>query len=242
MMTQLNQAYLAPYSLLLQTSPTISTGGLIPQTNGSNLNISQEMLGDLRHLVEGVLKDKEQLNDLLETDGEDVQLWLDVLQMIIELPDVTAELRSSILDMMLRFSKRSGLCPQHLIVENVRMLGDFPIIYGGFGDVWKGKIGEQVVHLRVLRTHVSDGPTLLKECMREAIVWWQLKHPNILPFMGMYYLDKARERPCLVSAWMERGNLVRYLKESPREQVDHSVYIGIHRSFYLHLQTNPSML
>ncbi|KAF9257434.1 kinase-like protein [Marasmius fiardii PR-910] len=123
---------------------------------------------------------------------------------------------------MLRLSKRSGLCPQCLMVKNVKRLGDFPVSGGGFGDVWKGKIGEQVVCLKVVKVYlVSDVQQLLQEYMQEAIVWQQLKHPNLLPFMGMFYLDKGQEQLCLVSPWMERGNLVKYLKVMPREQVDH---------------------
>ncbi|KAL0573289.1 GTPase activating protein (GAP) for Rho1p [Marasmius crinis-equi] len=61
----------------------------------------------------------------------------------------------------------------------------------------------------------------MTEYMREAIVWQQLRHPNLLPFLGMYYLDKAREQLCLVSPWMETGNLAQYLKNTPRDSVDH---------------------
>ncbi|KAG7090226.1 hypothetical protein E1B28_011826 [Marasmius oreades] len=179
-------------------------------------------LDDLRCIVKGVLEDEQRSRKLLETKGDDAQLWLDALQVLGELPDVPSKLRSSILKMMLRLAKRSGLCPQCLMIKNVKRLGDFPVGGGGFGDVWKGKIGEQTVCLKVVKVYlVSDVRQLLTEYMREAIVWRQLKHPNLLPFMGMYYLDKTREQLCLVSPWMERGNLVRYLKDTPREQVDH---------------------
>ena len=45
--------------------------------------------------------------------------------------------------------------------------------------------------------------------MPEAVLWKQLKHPNVLPFLGVF-LDTS-ERPCLVSPWMENGNLTRYV-------------------------------
>ncbi|KAF9257430.1 kinase-like protein [Marasmius fiardii PR-910] len=176
----------------------------------------------IRRVVENVLEDEQRARSLLETKGEEAQVWLDALQVLAEFPEVTSKLRSSILKMMLRLSKHSGLCPQCLMVKNVKRLGDFPVGGGGFGDVWKGKIGGQIVCLKVVKVYlVSDVQQLLKEYMSEAIVWQQLKHPNLLPFMGMYYLDKAREQLCLVSPWMERGNLVRFLKDTPSEQIDH---------------------
>ncbi|KAG7090214.1 hypothetical protein E1B28_011816 [Marasmius oreades] len=179
-------------------------------------------LNEIRRVVETVLGDKQQSRNLLETKGEDAQLWLDTLQVLAEVPGVGDKLRSSILKVMLHLSKRSGLCPQCLMIKNVKRLGDFPVAGGGFGDVWKGKIGAQIVCLKVVKVYlVSDVQDLLKEYMREAIVWQQLKHPNVLPFMGMYYLDKARGQLCLVSPWMERGNLVRFLKDTRKEDVDH---------------------
>jgi serine/threonine protein kinase len=50
---------------------------------------------------------------------------------------------------------------------------------------------------------------------KEAILWNQLNHPNVLPFYGVYYLEEERRRICLVSPWMENGNIVRYLQENP---------------------------
>jgi len=49
---------------------------------------------------------------------------------------------------------------------------------------------------------------------KEAIVWSQLDHPNILSFYGIYYLGREK-RMCLVSPWLENGNLVNYLQENP---------------------------
>ncbi|KAF9259832.1 kinase-like protein [Marasmius fiardii PR-910] len=124
--------------------------------------------------------------------------------------------------MMFRLSKRSGLCPQCLMIEDVKKLGNYPVGGGAFGDVWKGEIGKVKVCLKVVKVYqTSDVQQLSKEYMVEAIVWQHLKHPNLLPFLGMYYLDKARVQLCLVSPWMERGNLVQYLKTTPRERVDH---------------------
>lgn len=50
---------------------------------------------------------------------------------------------------------------------------------------------------------------------KEAILWGQLHHPNILPFYGIYYLDENRKQICLVSPWMTNGNLSMFLKKNP---------------------------
>ncbi|KAK1235176.1 Rho GTPase activating protein [Marasmius sp. AFHP31] len=181
-----------------------------------------EGLDNMRVIVQDVINDRKRYERLLEARGDEAQQCLDALQVLAESPSVNFKLRSLILRMMLHLSKRSGLCPNCLNIKNVKRIGDWPIGGGGFGDVWKGKIDDHVVCLKVVKVYaMSDVQKLLKEYMGEAIVWQSLHHPNLLPFMGMYYLDKAREQLCLVSPWMDRGNLVRYLKDTPREAVDH---------------------
>ena len=154
---------------------------------------------------------------------------------------------------MLHLSKSSGLCPKCLHIENARKLGKYPVGGGSFGDVWKGEIDETLVCLKVVRVyHESDVQQLLKVCillpktwresvdcfarmqdyMREAIVWQQLRHPNLLPFLGMYYLEPTGEQLALVSPWMDRGNLVRYLKDKPRESVDHQALVRCYERLF----------
>ncbi|KAL0566778.1 hypothetical protein V5O48_015224 [Marasmius crinis-equi] len=183
-------------------------------------------LNDVLRMVEDMLGDEQKCRRLLEARDDEAQKCLDTLQLIklADGPNIDDNLRSSILKMMLHLSKHSGLCPNFLFIRNVKKIGAFPVGGGRFGDVWKGKIGEQLVCLKVVKVYLtSDVAHLMKEYIREAIVWQQLKHPNLLPFIGMYYLDKAREQLCLVSPWMGRGDLLRYLNETPREHVDHQV-------------------
>ncbi|KAF9257429.1 kinase-like protein [Marasmius fiardii PR-910] len=200
-----------------EQQPTFKSKIRDPQTSLKPAN-----LDGIRRIVEDVLDNEQQSRNLLETKGEDAQLWLDALQALAELPVIPTKLRSSILKTMLHLSRRSGLYPQCFIISNVKKLGAYPVSGGGFGDVWKGTIGDQIVCLKVVKVYlVSEVKQLLTQYMREAMVWKQLKHPNLLPFMGMYYMDPTCEQLCLVSPWMERGNLVRYLKETPADQVDH---------------------
>jgi serine/threonine protein kinase len=59
---------------------------------------------------------------------------------------------------------------------------------------------------------LNCGLTGIQEFGREALIWRQLCHPNLLPFFGLYYLDN---RLCLVSPWMENGNVMEFLKKAP---------------------------
>ncbi|PBK58537.1 kinase-like protein, partial [Armillaria solidipes] len=49
---------------------------------------------------------------------------------------------------------------------------------------------------------------------REALVWRQLRHENILPFCGIDF-EYFMPRYCLISPWMKNGNVVHYLESHP---------------------------
>ncbi|KAL0575305.1 Rho guanine nucleotide exchange factor [Marasmius crinis-equi] len=182
--------------------------------------------GGLQRLTEQlrcVVEDQTKLREVLEQKGAVAQVWLDRMQQVVDCPNTSPELRSSIFAIMLRLSRNSGLHPKCLSIQNVRRLGDYPIAAGGFGDVWKGAIGEssQPVCLKIVKLYLgSDVEKLSKEYLREAIVWRQMKHANLLPFLGIYRLEQTQQL-CLISPWMEKGNLIQYLKTTRRENVDH---------------------
>ncbi|KAJ7861035.1 kinase-like domain-containing protein [Mycena leptocephala] len=86
---------------------------------------------------------------------------------------------------------------------------------GSYGDVYKGLLCGQTVAVKMMRVfETSDVEALLKEFGREALIWRQLCHPNLLPFFGLYYFQG---RLCLVSPWMENGHIRAFLKKETYE-------------------------
>ncbi|KAG7089824.1 hypothetical protein E1B28_011472 [Marasmius oreades] len=174
-----------------------------------------------------VLEDEQQRRKIVNKIGEDAQFWLDLLQSLVDYPGISQQLRTTMFTIMVHLSKKSGLYPECLMIHNVRKIGEHPVGGGGFGDVWEGVLDSsegspQKVCLKVIRVF-RDSPMeqLLKGCLREAIVWRQLKHPNVLPFLGIYYLDDTHRRLSLVSPWMEKGNLMEFLQATPWKSVNH---------------------
>lgn len=106
---------------------------------------------------------------------------------------------------------------------------------GSFGDIYSGKQGSLELCLKVMRltrdevdktfkVHTdshsfpiarTNSLVVRKLYAKEAIVWGQLRHPNIVHFYGIFYLDEAKEKICLVSPWMDNGNIEVYLKKKP---------------------------
>ncbi|THU93876.1 kinase-like protein [Dendrothele bispora CBS 962.96] len=174
--------------------------------------------------VELILNDREAYRTLLSQRGEVAQALLDLLQTLCDRPDVDKMLRSKIATATIRLSKKSGFYPKCLALSNVERTGDHPVAIGGFGDIWMGLCAEQAVCVKTVKIyHDSDVPRLVKAFLKEAILWRQFNHPNVLPFLGLHFLDTSDQRISLISPWMENGNLHQYLRGNPHKLTKHVI-------------------
>ncbi|KAJ7843299.1 kinase-like domain-containing protein [Mycena leptocephala] len=136
--------------------------------------------------------EKEAYTKLLACRGSSAQWLLDLFQDLLDL-DLNIEnmSRRRLFKALIRLSTESKLYPRC-----------FPLI---------GLLCGQTVAVKMMRVfETSDVEALLKEFGREALIWRQLCHPNLLPFFGLYYFQG---RLCLVSPWMENGHIRAFLKK-----------------------------
>ncbi|KAJ7174577.1 kinase-like domain-containing protein, partial [Mycena filopes] len=142
--------------------------------------------------------------------GPEAQELLNLLQDLLDQDSI--ESKPLISKTLLRLSLASGQHPRCFPLTGLELVGP-QIAGGGFGDIWKGLVGGQSVSVKIMRIYQDrDIALALKEFSREAIIWRQLCHPNLLPFFGLFYRE---ERLCLVSPWMENGNILQYLIKHP---------------------------
>ncbi|KAJ7328719.1 kinase-like domain-containing protein [Mycena albidolilacea] len=158
-----------------------------------------------------LLQDPESYKTFLAYRGPGAQGLLDILQDVLDL-DAFAVVKPLICKALLRLCRASGLYPRCFVLTELEKIGD-QVAAGGFGDIWKGVIHKRSVCVKVMRLFKdSDIQALLKEFGREALIWRQFCHPNLLPFFGVYYLGN---RLCLVSPWMENGTITEFLRDEP---------------------------
>jgi len=163
-----------------------------------------------------ILHDDARRKSFLAQRESQAQALLDVLQQVLDFPGLDPQLCSPILNGIVQLSKLSGLYPECLVVRGVQKLGHTAVAGGSFGDIWQGHVEGQEIAIKVMRVFgSSDVEKALKAFSHEAVLWRQLRHPNLLPFYGVYHWDLARSRICLISPWMSNGNTLLYLEKYP---------------------------
>ncbi|KAF6749514.1 kinase-like domain-containing protein [Ephemerocybe angulata] len=154
--------------------------------------------------------------------GPHAQVILDTLQMILDTGHTLSNEDSCRKHLQIRYlllglAKRSCQYPKCLVLSAITREGDHAVTAGHFGEIWKGRFQGDSVCVKVVKVYArSDVDKLLKAFTREAILWSHLSHENVLPFYGIHRLDDIAGRMCLISPWMENGNIGEYLLRNPK--------------------------
>ncbi|KAJ7783394.1 kinase-like domain-containing protein [Mycena olivaceomarginata] len=163
--------------------------------------------------INSLLSDRATYKHFVSCRGMIAQQLLDLLQ---DLLDSSHELRSRplISKALLRLSGECGLHPTCFPLVGLEKVGP-QVAGGGFGDIFKGLVGWSKCRCQSMRQFKDDDVRVsLKKLGREAVIWRQLSHPNLLPFFGLYVFDN---RPSLISPWMDNGDLKNFLNNAPSD-------------------------
>ncbi|KAK0190042.1 kinase-like domain-containing protein [Armillaria mellea] len=116
--------------------------------------------------------------------------------------------------------KARNVVPSSLLIRDLTREGENPVAGGGFSVsapiFGRGIFHDTQVCLKVLRVFGTEEQKtkVLREFCQEALVWRQLRHPNVLPFLGVNK-ELFTPRYCLISPWMVNGNIMSYLEAHP---------------------------
>jgi len=124
-------------------------------------------------------------------------------------------------------------CSQHHVIPTSMHIPDCSedsvgVECGGFADVSQGMYEGRRVAIKVVRAYVTSDLDLIRSVSvssmyaiistqinglqrfcREAVAWKHLRHPNILPLLGVTLNEY---RFALVSDWMEHGNINEFIE------------------------------
>ncbi|KAJ7982934.1 kinase-like domain-containing protein [Mycena polygramma] len=177
------------------------------------LELSEQLRLDFSSLLQrttSILRDAGTRKQFLGCRGTLAQQLLDLLQELLDSSD-DRKSRPLLSKALLRLSRKCGFHPTCFALSGVKKMGH-QIAGGAYGDIWKSVVDGQLVAIKSMRIFLEvDVDVALKQFGREAVIWRQLFHPNVLPFLGLFMLDN---RLCLVSPWMENGHLHQFLRSA----------------------------
>ncbi|PBK68307.1 kinase-like protein [Armillaria solidipes] len=154
----------------------------------------------------------DQLRDL---SVEEAQCTLDFLQDLLDVSGLPPISKRTLLKTSLRLTRIHDCVPRCLVLKGFKKTGDRAFSLGHFGELWRGEIEGVEVAVKQARIFTNDNniKKVLREVRREAIIWRQCDHPNVLPFYGIFR-DSAPSTYCLVSPFLDNGSLRRYMNKT----------------------------
>uniref|UniRef100_A0A0W0G7R4 Protein kinase domain-containing protein n=1 Tax=Moniliophthora roreri TaxID=221103 RepID=A0A0W0G7R4_MONRR len=127
-----------------------------------------------------------------------------------------------------------------IFISGVKPVQDGRCCFGGtFGDAFKSFYGDSqaAVALKRLRTFQNDQHDarhkIFQKFCKEALIWRQLEHKFVLPFLGIDAENFPRH-PCMVSPWMVNGTIIQFLKKNPRANINGLLFGIVQGIDYLH--------
>ncbi|KAH7907368.1 kinase-like domain-containing protein [Hygrophoropsis aurantiaca] len=199
-------------------------------------NLDTQVIG---HYLASYLDDSDPViqtrKEIFALRGSEAQSIVDLLHTLINHPSLENSLRILFVNGLNRLSERSCCSPRSFVLKGIE-IDPKHVTFTTNSDVHMGRArGQQLVAVKKIRlVGKEEIEPVLKDWAREAIIWSQLSHPNLLPFYGIFYVDEEKSRIALVSPWMEHGDLSQYLKNVPNANCEFlamDISLGIE---YLH--------
>ncbi|KAF7326855.1 Kinase-like protein [Mycena venus] len=197
------------------------------------LRVDEERIATI---LVSILNSKSDEEALLRLEGDSAQHFLDVVQDALDRGFMMGQEHNRMALRIIR--KLSELCdklPSSLFIVGVNGQDEHPTFGGGYGDIYRASYCDQRVALKRMRYFLrgSDLRRIRLKFCREALVWKDLHHPHILPFLGIDR-DSFPSSLCMVSPWMDHGTVINYLDTHGNANLDKLLYEIAQGLQYLH--------
>ncbi|KAG6910301.1 hypothetical protein DXG01_011698 [Tephrocybe rancida] len=160
-------------------------------------------------VLEGVISSEPDAQTILALRGDAAHSFLNLLQIVLSKGQLnTSEVGRKARRLLVKLSERSEIIPASVLIRGLTLTDNQPVSGGGFADIYRAMYRGQEVALKHLRVRQDqDSQRIRRAFGREALVWQQLKHPNVLPFLGIDS-EVFPASLCMVSPWMRHGTIL----------------------------------
>lgn len=150
---------------------------------------------------------------------------------------------------------KNGILPTALsaATQDLLVSSDGPEAFGGFAEVWRGRLGDQDVGVKAIRISTKGSAdsvlkvsssliygrqliyTVYQSFCREAITWYRLSHDRVVPFYG---IDQRKFPLSMVCKWMMYGHVVSFVKDNP--EANRPKLVSMHSTFIMETRLRRS--
>ncbi|KAJ6589746.1 kinase-like domain-containing protein [Mycena capillaripes] len=149
---------------------------------------------------------------VLALEDDAAQSVLDIIQHTVDTALLhTRDANSRACRLVSKLAKACDKLPSSLMIFGVTQRDEHASFCGGFGDVFKAMYQGKPVALKHMRMFQgTDQRHMRRKFCREALVWQRLRHPYIVPLIGID-TESFPSSLCMVSPWMKNGTVIKYL-------------------------------
>ncbi|KAJ7713163.1 kinase-like domain-containing protein [Mycena metata] len=199
--------------------------------------IASELSLEDNKIVKVLCADRKHIKALLlitQLNGEEIDnsCLLDLAQDVLDsLPRADDLADTTLHRLIVKLSFSCGRLPSSLFIKGVEQDDNRLHAGGSFGNIYKAVYRSKVVALKQLRFNEAyteeEKRKIQKKFCQEALLWKNLQHPNILPFLGLHSKESDPNDPLsilwsmfMVCEWMPKGTVLKYVKESPSAPIN----------------------
>ncbi|KAF5360454.1 hypothetical protein D9756_004954 [Leucocoprinus leucothites] len=191
------------------TQPDDKSSGKYPDIYYQSIDLVSKLLSS--HTRRGMIADLK---------GDEAQCMVNFLhQLLCYQNPLDPNDRRDILSLLCRLTQSSQMIPEQCKITGVICDLHNPINEGGYGRIYMGDYRNQIVCVKMARiAQAQSNENMLKTKVqaRELSLWTHLSHRNVLPFYGVYFPQPdAPQTICIISPWMQNGDLKQYLDAHP---------------------------
>ncbi|KAJ7507505.1 kinase-like domain-containing protein [Mycena galericulata] len=191
-----------------------------------------------------VVVSAEAMESVIAAHAQD-QLVVDFIFMLVhnwqrQFQDYGKGLHSGASRFLVKLTAASGIMPPESVIHGVTRDRDEDSLEkaGGFANVFSGRYKGKKVALKQLRIYGIPSASKAKEAFnafcKEAIVWGQLDHPNVLPFLGVEADTPPTNYYCMVLPWMDNGTILDHVERHGVIDIDKRIVEIAEGLRYLH--------
>ncbi|TFK36341.1 kinase-like domain-containing protein [Crucibulum laeve] len=166
----------------------------------------------LAKLLENIVDSEPDKSQLLSLAVSEMSRALDLMQIIFSKGLIeSAETNRKARRLFIKLSQHADIILPSQLITGLTLLNEGrPVNGGGYADIFQALYQGNEVAVKRIRTHfVKDSQNIRRAFAGEALVWQHLKHPNVLPFLGID-AEMFTSSLCMVSPWMHHGTIMEF--------------------------------